>query len=158
MWPTTSSWDRYSSPATLRSSTARATAPPTWNGTSPTRPLPSSGWDLSPSSLPRPPSCCSKSGKLSVTDPVKKYLPGAPAAWDKITLFPLLTHTSGIPDFTSFPDYAKLEPFATTPEQLVSRFRDKPLDFEPGEKWQYSNSGYLLLSYLIEKITGETYE
>jgi len=97
-------------------------------------------------------------GKLSVTDPVKKYLPGAPAAWDKITLFHLLTHTSGIPDFTSFPDYAKLEPFATTPEQLVSRFRDKPLDFEPGEKWQYSNSGYLLLSYLIETITGETYE
>lgn len=97
-------------------------------------------------------------GKLSVSDPVKKYLPDAPAAWDKITIFHLLTHTSGIPNFTGFADYQKLEPFAATSEQLVARFRDKPLDFEPGEKWQYSNSGYVLLGYLIEKITGESYE
>ena len=97
-------------------------------------------------------------GKLSITDPVKKYLPDAPAAWDKITIFNLLTHTSGIPNFTSFPDYAKLEPFATTAEQLVARFRDKPLDFEPGQRWSYSNSGYVLLSYLIERISGTTYE
>jgi CubicO group peptidase (beta-lactamase class C family) len=97
-------------------------------------------------------------GKLSVNDPVKKYLPGAPAAWDKITIYNLLTHTSGIPNFTGFADYQKLEPFATTSEQLVARFRDKPLDFEPGEKWQYSNSGYVLLGHLIEKITGDSYE
>ena len=89
---------------------------------------------------------------------MKKYLPDAPAAWDKITIFHLLTHTSGIPNFTGFADYQKLEPFAATSEQLVARFRDKPLDFEPGEKWQYSNSGYVLLGYLIEKITGESYE
>jgi CubicO group peptidase (beta-lactamase class C family) len=97
-------------------------------------------------------------GKLSVSDPVKKYLPGAPAAWDKITIFNLLTHTSGIPNFTGFADYQKLEPFAATSEQLVARFRDKPLDFEPGERWQYSNSGYVLLGHLIEKITGDSYE
>src|ERR1035438_8296614 len=97
-------------------------------------------------------------GKLSVSDPVKKYLPDAPAAWDKITLFHLLTHTSGIPNFTGFPEYAKLETLATTPAELVVRFRDKPLDFQPGEKWNYSNSGYVLLSYLIEKVTGDTYE
>ena len=97
-------------------------------------------------------------GKLSVNDPVKKYLPDAPPAWDKITIFHLLTHTSGIPNFTSFPDYPKLEPFPTTAQQLVARFRDKPLDFEPGEKWNYSNSGYVLLSYLIEKISGMSYE
>jgi CubicO group peptidase (beta-lactamase class C family) len=97
-------------------------------------------------------------GKLSVSDPVKKYVPDAPAAWDKITIFHLLTHTSGIPNFTNFPDYRKLEPFAATSEQLVARFRDKPLDFEPGEKWQYSNSGYVLLGHLIEKITGDSYE
>ena len=96
-------------------------------------------------------------GKLSVNDPVKKYMPDAPAAWDKITIFNLLTHTSGIPNFTSFPDYRKLEPFPATPEQLVALYRDKPLDFEPGEKWNYSNSGYVLLGYLIEEISGETY-
>jgi CubicO group peptidase (beta-lactamase class C family)/uncharacterized protein YneR len=96
-------------------------------------------------------------GKLKVDDPVKKYMPDAPAAWDRITIFNLLTHTSGIPNFTSFPDYAKLEPFPTSPAELVARFRDKPLDFQPGEKWSYSNSGYVLLGYLIEKISGETY-
>jgi CubicO group peptidase (beta-lactamase class C family) len=97
-------------------------------------------------------------GKLSVTDPVKKYMPDAPDAWDQITIRHLLTHTSGIPNFTGFEDYRKLEPFAATPAQLVARFRDKPLDFKPGEKWSYSNSGYVLLGYLIEKITGGTYE
>jgi CubicO group peptidase (beta-lactamase class C family) len=96
-------------------------------------------------------------GKLSVNDSVKKYMPDAPAAWDKITIFNLLTHTSGIPSFTSFPDYAKLEPFQATPAELVARFRDKPLDFQPGEQWSYSNSGYVLLGYLIEKISGESY-
>jgi len=59
-------------------------------------------------------------GKLSVSDPVKKYMPDAPAAWDKITIFNLLTHTSGIPNFTSFPDYASLEPFTTTPAPELS--------------------------------------
>jgi CubicO group peptidase (beta-lactamase class C family) len=69
-----------------------------------------------------------------VEDPVKKYLPDAPAAWDKITIVHVLTHTSGIPNFTSFPEYAKLEPFPITPEKIVAVFRDKPLDFQPGEK------------------------
>src|ERR1700693_5210764 len=69
-------------------------------------------------------------GKLKVEDSVKKYMPDAPAAWDKITIFNVLTHTSGIPSFTGFPDYASLEPFSTTPEKLVARFRDKPLDFQ----------------------------
>jgi len=96
-------------------------------------------------------------GKLDINDPVKKYMLDAPAAWDKVTIFNLLTHTSGIPNFTSFPDYPSMEPFATTPAQLVARFRDKQLDFQPGEKWSYSNSGYILLGYLIEKIAGESY-
>src|SRR5277367_3419409 len=97
-------------------------------------------------------------GKLSVNDPVKKYIPDAPAAWDKITIFNLLTHTSGIPNFTSFSDYPSHEPFAATPEQVVAWFRDNPLDFQPGEKWSYSNSGYVLLGYLIEKISGDSYQ
>jgi len=96
-------------------------------------------------------------GKLKTDDPVKKYMPDAPVAWDKITIYHLLTHTSGIPSFTGFPDYPSTESVATTPEQLVTRFRDKPLEFQPGEKWNYSNSGYVLLGYLIEKISGQSY-
>src|ERR1700733_11224416 len=79
-------------------------------------------------------------GKLKVEDPVKKYMPDAPAAWDKVTIRHLLTHTSGIPSFTGFPEYRKTEPFETTPEKEVALFRDKPLEFAPGEKWNYSNS------------------
>lgn len=97
-------------------------------------------------------------GKWNVHDPVKKYLSDSPPAWDKITIFNLLTHTSGIPNFTSFPDYRNTEAQSTTPEQLVARFRNKPLDFEPGAKWSYSNSGYVLLGYLIERVSGETYQ
>jgi CubicO group peptidase (beta-lactamase class C family) len=92
-----------------------------------------------------------------VDEPVKTYLPDAPAAWDKITIFNLLTHSSGIPNFTSFPDYAATQAFATPVEKVVARFRDKPLDFAPGEKMSYSNSGYVLLGYLIERITGGSY-
>jgi CubicO group peptidase (beta-lactamase class C family) len=96
-------------------------------------------------------------GQLNINDPVKKYMADAPAAWDKVTIYNLLTHTSGIPSFTGFPDYESTEAFATTPEKLVARFRDKPLEFQPGEKFAYDNSGYVLLGYLIEKISGETY-
>ncbi len=97
-------------------------------------------------------------GKLKVDDPVKKYMPDAPAAWDKITLFNVLTHSAGLPNFTSFPEYAKLQAFPIAPEKIVALFKDKPLDFEPGAKFSYSNSGYVLLGYLIEKISGESYE
>ncbi len=97
-------------------------------------------------------------GKLTLDDTVKRLLPDAPAAWDRITLRHLLTHTSGIPELLDTPEFADLRSLATTPGELVARFRGQPLDFEPGSQFRYSNSGYILLSYLIEKITGETYE
>src|SRR6266550_7647691 len=97
-------------------------------------------------------------GKLRTADLVAKYLPDAPAGWATITIANLLTHTSGIPNFTSFPDYSTSEATPTTPEQLAARFRDKPLNFQPGEKWEYSNSGYVLLGYLLEKISGQRYQ
>ena len=96
-------------------------------------------------------------GKLSVDDPIKKFLPDAPAAWDKITIFNLLTHTSGIPNDTEFPEFAASMKLPTTPEKLIAQFRDKPLDFQPGQDWRYSNSGYILLGYLIEKLSGQSY-
>ena len=97
-------------------------------------------------------------GKLKIDDPVKKYLPDAPEVWDKITIFNLLTHTSGIPNYTNFPEYRKEQYTAHTPKQVVDIFRDKPLDFAPGEKMSYSNSGYIVLGYLLEKVSGETYQ
>jgi CubicO group peptidase (beta-lactamase class C family) len=97
-------------------------------------------------------------GKLSSGDPVKKHLADAPAAWDAITIFNLLTHTAGIPNFTDLPDYRSTETRPATPEELVARFRDQPLDFAPGAGMHYSNSGYVLLGYLIEKVSGQSYQ
>ena len=97
-------------------------------------------------------------GKLKVEDPVSKHLPDAPAAWGKVTIHHLLTHTSGIPSFTSFPDYTKTMTLPSPAAETLKRFRDKPLEFEPGSRFRYNNSGYVLLGYLIEKITGRSYE
>jgi CubicO group peptidase (beta-lactamase class C family) len=88
-------------------------------------------------------------GKLNTSDPIKKYFPDAPPPWDKITIYHLLTHTSGISG-----DAARYEP--GPPEKL--NFNDKPLDFQPGEQWAYTNLGYIVLGYLIEKISGQSYE
>lgn len=96
-------------------------------------------------------------GKVSLDAPVKTYLPDAPAAWDAITVRHLLGHTSGIPNFTSFPDYGETKGRPVTSAELIARFRDKPLDFVPGEKWNYSNSGYAVLAAIIEKASGQSY-
>jgi CubicO group peptidase (beta-lactamase class C family) len=88
-------------------------------------------------------------GKLKTSDLVKKYLPDAPASWDNITIYHLLTHTSGISD-----DAAKYQP--GPPDLLL--FNDKPLDFQPGERWSYTNLGYIVLGYLLERIVGQSYE
>ena len=96
-------------------------------------------------------------GKLKVEAPLKTYLPDAPAAWGGATIFNLLTHTSGIPDFTRLPEYRSLETSPQTPEQLIAKIRDKPLEFPPGSNWAYSNSGYLLLGFVLEKVSQESY-
>jgi CubicO group peptidase (beta-lactamase class C family) len=96
--------------------------------------------------------------KLRVTDPVAQYVPDCPKAWEPITIEHLLTHTSGIPGFTDFPDNLQHERLPTTVEATVSRFSDKPLDFVPGERFKYSNSGYVLLGYIVERVTGQKYE
>lgn len=96
-------------------------------------------------------------GKLRIEGPIKQHLPDVPAAWDAITIYNLLTHTSGIPNFTALPDYQKLKPFPSEVEKTLEVLRDKPLDFAPGERMSYSNSGYLVLGRLIEKISGISY-
>lgn len=97
-------------------------------------------------------------GKLNVQDPICKYMDNCPAAWSEVTIHHLLSHTGGIPSFTSFPDYLPKMMMPVTVQEMIARFKDKPLDFKPGEKWNYSNSGYYLLGYVIEKAAGESYE
>jgi CubicO group peptidase (beta-lactamase class C family) len=98
-------------------------------------------------------------GSLSVDDPISKYLPDFPKpAGDKVTIFHLLTHTSGIPSFTGFPDYQQIKMSRFNGEKLIAWLKDKPLEFTPGEKFKYNNSGYFLLGYLIEKVSGKPYE
>ena len=96
-------------------------------------------------------------GKLKIEDHIKQYVPDAPAAWDAITIYNLLTHTSGLPNYTALPDFATTMGTKVTPQQIVAKFRDRPLDFEPGTKMLYSNSGYIVLGLIIETVSGESY-
>jgi len=96
-------------------------------------------------------------GKLIVQDPVCKYVQNCPAAWQTITIHHLLTHTSGIPNMTSFSEFRRIKFFPMTPLDGIAMFKDKALEFAPGEKFNYSNSGYLLLGYIIERASGKTY-
>lgn len=97
-------------------------------------------------------------GKLKTSDLISLYLPNTPAEWSKITVRNLLTHTSGIPNFTDVSDYGtRVALLPTTPEKEYLSFRDKPLDFQPGEKFSYSNSNYILLGMIVEKASGMKY-
>lgn len=96
-------------------------------------------------------------GKLNIADPVSKYLPDTPKAWEKITLANLLGHTSGIPNFTSDKEFDTWRMSAHTTAEELAFFRDKPLDFEPGSKFSYSNSNFEVLGTVIEKVSGQKY-
>lgn len=96
-------------------------------------------------------------GKLKVDDPIKDWYAAAPAVWSKITLRHLLGHTSGIPNYTNTPDFGRLSSWRATPDELVERVRDKPLEFEPGAQMRYSNTGYVLLGMAIERASGVGY-
>ncbi|HJX26921.1 MAG TPA: serine hydrolase [Thermoanaerobaculia bacterium] len=97
-------------------------------------------------------------GQLSVNDEVTKYLPDYPTHGQKITLDHLLTHVSGIPSYTGLPEWSAQWRQDITVDQLIALFKDKPLEFAPGEKWSYNNSAYVLLGAVIEKVSGKTYE
>ncbi|HEX6162527.1 MAG TPA: serine hydrolase domain-containing protein, partial [Vicinamibacterales bacterium] len=97
-------------------------------------------------------------GKLKLDDPVKTYLPDAPMAWDRVRVFNLLTHTAGIPNFTALADYATIKLSARSAESAYAAVKDRALEFGPGEKYSYSNSGYVVLGAIIEKVSGQSYE
>jgi CubicO group peptidase (beta-lactamase class C family) len=99
-------------------------------------------------------------GKIQLDEKVSEVLPDYPKKQgEKITIHNLLTHTSGIPNYTDFPNYpTDVMKNTFSPLELVKLFENKPLEFEPGSKFSYSNSGYILLGYIIEKVTGKPYE
>jgi len=90
-------------------------------------------------------------GKVGLDDPISRYLPQAPAAWAPITVRHLMSHTSGLKDY-ALPLWHEY-----TDGDLFRAFAEPPLDFPPGEKWSYSNTGYAVLGFLIERVTGKFY-
>jgi CubicO group peptidase (beta-lactamase class C family) len=98
-------------------------------------------------------------GKLKVEDTIRTHLPDYPKkTGDKVTLHQLLSHTSGIPSYTDDEALMKADTKDHTPAQVLAVFEDKPLHFEPGTQWEYSNSNFFLLGLIVEKVSGQTYE
>ena len=96
-------------------------------------------------------------GKLRLDDPITKYVDDPPSAWQGITLLHLLTHSSGIVSITDLPPDQAALTRGGTPAEIVARFRNQPLLFPPGTQARYSNSGFILLGVVIEKVSGENY-
>ncbi len=95
-------------------------------------------------------------GKLSLNDRVGKFFPQLTRS-NEVTIRELLTHTSGYQDFWPQDYVMPMMLKATTPAQIMDTWARKPLDFEPGTKWQYSNTGYVIAGQIIEKVTGRPY-
>jgi len=96
-------------------------------------------------------------GKLSLNDEIIKYLPEYPTNGKKITIHNLLNHTSGIKSYTDLPNFRSTARTDQSPEEIIAVFKDEPMDFDPGEKWHYNNSGYVVLGYIIEKVSDKSY-
>ena len=94
--------------------------------------------------------------KLSVDAKIGKYLEGTPASWETITIRHLLTHTSGIKDFINEPTVDLMKDLQ--PQDVIRSLEKLPLNFQPGERYAYSNTGYHLLGMIIEKITGDPWQ
>ncbi len=95
-------------------------------------------------------------GLLDLHDEIQKHIPNYPVQAGRITIENLLTHSSGIPNLTEQKDL-EIKPGPYTAEELIDLFKTKPLAFSPGDKYRYSNSGYILLGYIIEQLSGKSY-
>ena len=96
-------------------------------------------------------------GKLGLQDEITKFIPDYPTQAHKITIEHLLTHTSGIMSYTGMKNFQDIIRKDMKPEEIIDFFKNQPMEFAPGSKWNYSNSGYFLLGYIIEKVSGKTY-
>ena len=92
-------------------------------------------------------------GRVDLDDGIHEYLPDLPSEWLGVTVRQLLTHTSGIPDYEEIQTYEAYR-FRFTPEEIIRVAHSRPMDFEPGTGWYYSNTGYFLLSLIVERIEG----
>jgi CubicO group peptidase (beta-lactamase class C family) len=97
-------------------------------------------------------------GKLAVDDPITRFLPDYPTGGRLITVKHLLTHTSGIKSYTTMPEWIPLRRKDFSLQELIDFFKDQLPVSEPGERWAYNNSGYILLGAIIEKVSCLTYE
>ncbi len=96
-------------------------------------------------------------GLLSVNDRLSKYIPTYPSG-DSITLHHLLTHTSGIKDFTAMKELKDIAQKEMSPKMMIDFFKNETDDFAPGELFKYNNSGYVILGQIIELLSGQTYD
>lgn len=96
-------------------------------------------------------------GKISLQDEITKFIPDYPTHGQKITVHHLLNHTSGIKSYTSMRTLFEVARNDMKPLELIKFFRDEPVDFNPGEKYKYNNSAYIILGYIIEKTSGISY-
>lgn len=94
-------------------------------------------------------------GRISLDAPIRRYLPDAPETWKDVTVRHLLTHTSGIKTYTELDGFQVRDKLS--PKQFVERLAKQPLDFAPGTKYKYNNSGYNLLGFVVESVTGKGY-
>jgi D-alanyl-D-alanine carboxypeptidase len=95
-------------------------------------------------------------GKLSVDDPISTFYPDYHEG-SRITIHHLLTHSSGIVNYNSLPDYGEKMLQPLTIDEVIDWFKNEPLQFEPGARFAYSNSGYVILAGIIEKVSGQSY-
>lgn len=93
-------------------------------------------------------------GRLGLDDPIHRYLADLPSEWLGVTIRQLMTHTSGIPDYEEIQTYEAYR-FRFTPEEIIRVAHSRPMDFPPGTGYRYSNTGYFLLSMLVERIEGK---
>ena len=92
--------------------------------------------------------------KLELDDPIEKFIAGIPSEWLGVTVRQLLTHTSGIPDYEEIASY-DIYGERLTPEEIIEIAHSRPMDFAPGTGWYYSNTGYYLLSMIVERVEGQ---
>ncbi|MBT8305939.1 MAG: serine hydrolase, partial [Maribacter sp.] len=96
-------------------------------------------------------------GKLSLEDEITKYLPDYPTNGKTITVHHLLNHTSGIKSYTNMKSFMAMARTDMSPTEIIDHFKNEPMEFDPGEKWKYNNSGYIILGHIIEKISDQSY-